>query len=116
MTFGLTGLYKLIVKYFLPNLKKKEVAFTDDYDIVIVCGPEQLDRLKVCLTSIFLHFQELPHIFIFTDPRVDMDRCRKAVKWFPADYLNIIRGSDCMSYHLQHKHHSVLSFAKNNPM
>jgi hypothetical protein len=112
----ISDLYRFIVKYFTTHPKKKEIVFTDNYDLVIVCGPEDLDYLDTCLTSIFNNFEALPHVFIFTDPKVDMDKCKRVVRWFPSAYLNVIRGSDCVNYHLQHKQEALIRFVKYNPM
>jgi len=116
LAFKIPTLYRLILKYFSSSPAKKEITFTDEYDLVILCGATQVDMLKECLKSIYKRFEKIPHVFVFTDLDVDMDECRKAVKWFPASNINIIRGSDCLNYHLKHKKESLIAFAKNNPM
>jgi hypothetical protein len=116
LAFRLPTLYRLALKYFIPPPAKKELEFTNEYDLVILCGARQVDMLKECLKSIYNHFQKVPHIFVFTDLNVDMEECKKAVKWFPASNLNIIRGSDCLNYHLKHQKESLIAFAKTNPM
>jgi hypothetical protein len=108
----LSALYRLILKYIVPPPGKKEIEFTNEYDLVIVCRAHEVEKLKQCLKSIYYHFQKLPHIFVFTDLNVDVDECRRAVKWFPVSNLNIIRGSDCLNYHLKHQEESLLAFIK----
>lgn len=116
LAFRLPFIYKLVLKYFASAPGKKAITFTDEYDLVILCGAKQADMLKECLKSIYKRFEKIPHVFVFTDLDVDIDECRRAVKWFPASNLNIIRGSDCLNYHLKHKKESLIAFAKNNPM
>jgi hypothetical protein len=116
LAFRLSGLYKSVLKYFVSTPGKKTTAFTNEYDLVILCGAQQVDMLRLCLKSIYNRFEKLPHVFVFTDLNVNMDECKKAVKWFPAENLNIIRGIDCLNYHFNHKKESLIAFAKNNPM
>ncbi len=110
-----SGISRQILKYLTPLPSKKNLEFTDEYDLVIVCFSHQVEMLKECLKSIYKQFPKIPHIFVFTDLDVDMDACRKSVRWFPAGNLNIIRGSDCLNYHLKHEAKSVIDFAKSNP-
>jgi hypothetical protein len=117
LAFRLPSIYRLILKYCIPaRAKKKEIDFTSEYNLVILSGPKQMDMLQVCLKSIYNRFEKLPHVYLFTDLRVDIEGFKKKVKWFPGEKLSIISANDCFNYHLQKQKMSLVNFAKTNPM
>jgi hypothetical protein len=116
LAFRLPFFYRLILTWFKFKPGQKPHSSVGDYSVVIICGPNQLDMLQVCLKSIYKRFTKLPHVFLFTDLHLNIDECKKAVNWFPGDNITVIGGGVCIDYHRQNQKTALVSFAEKNPM
>jgi len=116
LAFRLPFFYRLILTWFKFKPAQKKHDSTSEYSLVIICGPNALNMLQVCLKSIYKRFAKLPPIFLFTDLQLNPDVCKKAVSWFPVDNIAVTAGADCIDYHRKNKKTALASFAEKNPM
>ena len=116
LAFRLPVFYRLMVLKTGLRAASKAVAFTEDYNLVIMCGSQQVDMLAACLKSIHKNFTKLPAVILFTDLKVNVVRLRQHISFYPADRITLIKGEDCISYHQYSQNNSLVKFARNNPM
>ena len=116
LAFRLPMLYKLFVIKRNSKLILKSSTPNAGYSLVLMCGPNQLDLLQVCLESIFRQFSAPPGILLFTDLASDTSEVQKKLRRFPEGYIKIISGPDCLSHHKTQGRNLLVSFAEKNPM
>lgn len=102
--------------WFKGKRINKTPHVVNNYQLVILCGPSQLDLLYLCLKSVYKSFEKLPHIFLFADLDLNVELLKKKVEWLPAGSISIIGGADCINYHQQNQRETLATFAKKNVM
>jgi hypothetical protein len=107
-------LYKPIVKWLMQSAPKTKTEVSNEYNLVVLVGKKQVDMLYVCLRSVYRHFKQVPHIFVFMDAGVAEKQCNKLAKRLPGDNISFISRAACLAYH--DKNAPLLTFAGANPM
>jgi hypothetical protein len=116
LAFRLPVAYKL----FLTRLNAKAVLASSkpaaEYNLILLCGPDQLDMLQICLASVFRQFSIYPQILVFADLNSNVHQVQKRLAHFPEGYIKIVSGLDCISYHKKQGRDLLVCFAEKNPM